>query len=205
MKYFKSNYKKGTKYPKGWYGELDFAPPATVLLYNDEKGYCIGQISDVCRKPSIVTENEKEAETALRNPLNVAFEIDGETITRKEDNLVALAELKEYKNAEAVIKKYTPNVMFFSGDLNINVVKETKVTRDEMEKELKKINPKNVDYEYLCGMHEGGHKFVKTEDAEFIDGIEYISKEDADSYLLLQGDEIWSGEKLDKRWGETNG
>ena len=42
MNYFKSNYDEVGAYSKGWYGTRDYAPPATILLYNDNENYCIG-------------------------------------------------------------------------------------------------------------------------------------------------------------------
>ena len=42
MNYFKSFYDLGIAYSPNWYGTLDYAPPATVLLYDDNQGYCIG-------------------------------------------------------------------------------------------------------------------------------------------------------------------
>jgi len=42
MNYFKSYYDIGIAYSPNWYGTLNYAPPATVLLYDDNQGYCIG-------------------------------------------------------------------------------------------------------------------------------------------------------------------
>ena len=42
MNYFKSFYDKGIAYSPNWYGTLNYAPAATVLLYDDNQGYCIG-------------------------------------------------------------------------------------------------------------------------------------------------------------------
>jgi hypothetical protein len=69
-----------------------------------------------------------------------------------------------------------------------------------MKEELQRINPKNKKYNYLCGIDGGGHKFMKIEDMEFIDGIEYITPEESQQYLQMSGDDIWSGEKLKERW-----
>jgi hypothetical protein len=44
--YFKSNLFT-TEYNKGFYG-LNRVPPATVVLYDDNQGFCIGYFVDVC-------------------------------------------------------------------------------------------------------------------------------------------------------------
>ena len=45
MNYFKSYYDKTLSYSPDWYGTLSYAPPATVLLYDDNQGYCIGYMA----------------------------------------------------------------------------------------------------------------------------------------------------------------
>lgn len=199
MKYFKSNYTVGIKYPKGWYGTLDFAPPVNVLMYNDLEGYCIGTIGNVCRKQSVVTEEEKTIETNLTNPTNINFEITTEKITRKEDNVVVLKDIIEYNEAVAVIKKHNSQIMLIE-TLQVNVILEKESTVIEMKEELQRINPNNKKYNYLCGIDGGGHKFIKIENVEFIEGIEYITPEESQQYLQMSGDGIWSGEKLKDRW-----
>jgi hypothetical protein len=42
MNYFKSFYAPGLAYSPNWYGTMDRAPNAIVLLYNDNQGMCIG-------------------------------------------------------------------------------------------------------------------------------------------------------------------
>ena len=42
MNYFESSYTPGIAYSPNWYGTMNYAPAATVLLYNDNQGYCIG-------------------------------------------------------------------------------------------------------------------------------------------------------------------
>lgn len=54
--YFKSNYTPGIKYSPGWYGTLNYAPLATILLYNDEDGYCIGTINETIAGIEYITE-----------------------------------------------------------------------------------------------------------------------------------------------------
>jgi len=45
INYFKGFYDKGIAYSPNWYGTLNYAPPATVLLYDDNQGYCIGYMA----------------------------------------------------------------------------------------------------------------------------------------------------------------
>jgi hypothetical protein len=40
--YFKSKYEKVAGYSPDWYGIMDYAPPATILLYDDNICECIG-------------------------------------------------------------------------------------------------------------------------------------------------------------------
>jgi hypothetical protein len=58
MFYFISYYEPGLKYGKTWYGTLDYAPLATVLLYNDAEGYCIGMIDQKIKGIDYITEEE---------------------------------------------------------------------------------------------------------------------------------------------------
>ena len=45
MNYFKSYYQP-CSYSPNWYGLLNYAPPATILLYNDEECFCIGVMEE---------------------------------------------------------------------------------------------------------------------------------------------------------------
>lgn len=72
MNYFKSNYEKGLAYSENWYGTLDYAPPATVLLYNDNDGYCIGKMESALPN-GITAMTETEALAEISN----AVEVDG--------------------------------------------------------------------------------------------------------------------------------
>jgi len=45
INYFKGFYDKGIAYSPNWYGTMNYAPAATVLLYNDNTGYCIGYMA----------------------------------------------------------------------------------------------------------------------------------------------------------------
>lgn len=60
--YFKSNLLSTTEYAKDWYG-INYTPPATVVLYDDNQGFCIGYFEDVCPIMPEVTfySNEQKA------------------------------------------------------------------------------------------------------------------------------------------------
>ena len=59
MNYFKSYYDKTLSYSPDWYGTLSYAPPATVLLYDDNQGYCIGYMaSELPDGVQALTESE---------------------------------------------------------------------------------------------------------------------------------------------------
>ena len=59
MNYFKGFYDKGIAYSPNWYGTLNYAPPATVLLYDDNQGYCIGYMeSTLPEGVQALTESE---------------------------------------------------------------------------------------------------------------------------------------------------
>ena len=59
MNYFKSFYDKTLSYSPDWYGTLSYAPPATVLLYNDNEGFCIGYMaSELPDGVQALTESE---------------------------------------------------------------------------------------------------------------------------------------------------
>lgn len=65
MNYFKSYYDKTIAYSPNWYGTLDFAPPATVILYNDNEGFCIGKMeSDLPEGVLAISETEALSEVA---------------------------------------------------------------------------------------------------------------------------------------------
>jgi len=72
MNYFKSFYDKGIAYSPNWYGTLDYAPLAEVLLYDDNQGYCIGRMDSALPDGVIsITEQEALAEIAA------AQDVDG--------------------------------------------------------------------------------------------------------------------------------
>ena len=72
MYYFKSSYPVGIAYSPNWYGTLDYAPAAEVLLYDDNNGYCIGRMDSALPAGVIpMTEQEALAEIAQ------AQDIDG--------------------------------------------------------------------------------------------------------------------------------
>ena len=57
MYYFKSYYIP-CSYISNWYGEFDYAPPATVLMYNDEEGFCIGTMDEKIDGVTYISESE---------------------------------------------------------------------------------------------------------------------------------------------------
>jgi hypothetical protein len=60
MNYFKSYYETGLAYSPNWYGTLSYAPQATVLLYDDNQGFCIG-FMEVELPPGVIPMTEAEA------------------------------------------------------------------------------------------------------------------------------------------------
>ncbi len=59
MNYFKSFYESGIAYSPNWYGTMPYAPPATVLLYDDNQGFCIGYMaSELPEGVQVLTESE---------------------------------------------------------------------------------------------------------------------------------------------------
>jgi hypothetical protein len=59
MNYFKSFYDSGIAYSPNWYGTLSYAPAATVLLYDDNQGFCIGCMeSELPEGVQAITEQE---------------------------------------------------------------------------------------------------------------------------------------------------
>lgn len=69
--YFQSNYQP-CAYSPGWYGTLDYAPPATILLYNDNSCVCIGYMEDAL-PPGVMPITEQQANEIFSN----AVDIDG--------------------------------------------------------------------------------------------------------------------------------
>lgn len=57
MNYFKSTYSP-CAYSPNWYGTLDYAPPANVLMYNDEDCFCIGTMDEVIEGVQYIPEEE---------------------------------------------------------------------------------------------------------------------------------------------------
>ena len=64
MNYFKSFYEPGIAYSPNWYGTLAYAPSATVLLYNDTEGFCIG-FMDSALPDGVTAITEQEALIAV--------------------------------------------------------------------------------------------------------------------------------------------
>ena len=105
--YFISTYQPDIEwYDEGWYGDLDFTPPANVLLYNDVAGYCIGTIEESYHdfRKRMILEYWAKHEKLGTEPM-VKYDIDNyelpETfkyITEKEAaKLISSADLKHPK------------------------------------------------------------------------------------------------------------
>lgn len=78
--YFKSTYEPCV-YSENWYGTLDYAPRATVLLYNDNECFCIGYLEDVDKynlllNATTVTAYSNEEEALLDVESN-SIDIEG--------------------------------------------------------------------------------------------------------------------------------
>lgn len=74
MNYFKSYYDKTLSYSPDWYGTLSYAPPATVLLYNDNEGFCIGYMeSELPEGVQAMTDQEALAEVAQAEDIDGVF------------------------------------------------------------------------------------------------------------------------------------
>lgn len=70
--YFKSFYETGIAYSPNWYGTLDYSPPATVLMYDDANGFCIGYMySDLPQGVEALSEAEA---------LEIVTNTDGELV-----------------------------------------------------------------------------------------------------------------------------
>ena len=68
--YFKSSYQPGLVYSPGWYGTLDYAPTATILLYDDNNGFCIGYVEDELPE-GLILITESDAQIELTNALDI--------------------------------------------------------------------------------------------------------------------------------------
>lgn len=83
MNYFKSYYKIGTAYSQNWYGTLDYAPHATVLLYNDNIGYCVGHMeSELPNELEPLTVEQVDAELSIVDDEGIYF---GHKLTHRWD------------------------------------------------------------------------------------------------------------------------
>jgi len=86
MYYFKSNYEL-CNYSPDWYGTLDYAPPATVLIYDDDHCFCIGYMEVNDANVEYITEeealniiNNSEGELVYKNEKLESRWLDGEQI-----------------------------------------------------------------------------------------------------------------------------
>jgi hypothetical protein len=73
MNYFKSYY-QSCSYSPNWYGTLDYAPSATILLYNDNECYCIGYMeSELPNEVIPLTEEEALAEISQSQDIDGVY------------------------------------------------------------------------------------------------------------------------------------
>lgn len=85
MNYFKSYYTPGIAYSPNYYGTLSWAPAATVILYDDNEGYCIGYMeSDL--PPGVEAITEEEANIELQNAVDTDGVFFGEKLLHRWDN-----------------------------------------------------------------------------------------------------------------------
>ena len=70
MNYFKSHYQLGIFYSPNWYGILDYAPNAIILLYDDNQGYCIGYMENELPL-NVIPMSETEAQNELDNAQDI--------------------------------------------------------------------------------------------------------------------------------------
>lgn len=69
MYYFKMYYQP-CSYSKDWYGLLNYAPPATVLMYNDEDCFCIGYMEENIHGVQHITEASAMSQIANADDTN---------------------------------------------------------------------------------------------------------------------------------------
>lgn len=82
MNFFKSTYESGIAYSPNWYGTLDYAPLATVLLYDDNQGFCIGYMeSELPEGVQAITEQEALAIVAGAEDIDGVY--FGEKLARR--------------------------------------------------------------------------------------------------------------------------
>lgn len=89
MNYFKSKYDKTVSYSPNWYGSMDYAPTATVLLYNDNEGYCVGYMeSALPTEVTAMTEDEALGEIAQATDVDGVY--FGDKLIHRWDSEVAI-------------------------------------------------------------------------------------------------------------------
>ena len=91
MNWFKSNYDTSIeKYSEGWYGTMDYAPLATILLYNDALGYCVGYM-EAFDNPDVNYITEAEAQALI-----ASVDVDNPAIWAGDRLLHRWDEVKEF-------------------------------------------------------------------------------------------------------------
>jgi hypothetical protein len=66
--WFKSKFERVAGYSPNWYGTLDYAPNATVVLYDDNELYCIGFMEESLPDVDSITPlTAQEAQDIIEN------------------------------------------------------------------------------------------------------------------------------------------
>ncbi len=87
MNYFKSFYDQDIAYSPNWYGTMDYAPPATVLLYDDNQGYCIGYMEGELPE-GVQALTESEALAIVASTVDVEGVWFGEKLAHRWDVVI---------------------------------------------------------------------------------------------------------------------
>lgn len=66
VNWFKSNYEAVAAYSPNWYGEMSYAPPAIIWLYDDNVRMCVGHMEvEIPVDPHLTVLTEQEAEDII--------------------------------------------------------------------------------------------------------------------------------------------
>ncbi len=136
MNYFKSEYEKGIVYNKGWYGTLDYSPDATVLMYDDDNGICIGFMEELITVEKLYDRNFEDA----KNELNRIKLGETATVLLLENNLPSISENLSYISEEINIT----NDEIIANIIPVNSIGITYITEDEALSIVKSSESDNV-------------------------------------------------------------
>jgi hypothetical protein len=84
MNYFESFYQPGIAYSPNYYATLSYAPPATVLLYNDNAGYCVGYMESALPE-GVQTLTEEQAQVIVASAEDIEGVWFGEKLAHRWD------------------------------------------------------------------------------------------------------------------------